>query len=161
MSKIGWGKPRIFIKRIDGSDSTWKEVPTPVQDSTSLETTKGDKLEEMLEGGMNEDVLYMASAYALSYQVRDAKDKTMPFTDNDGVVDGEWQCAVQPQDPLVPGVMIHRSIVSAETRYTAQEGFSKVYTHESLRPDTGNQISTGVIKVTESGGSISAVEIQE
>ena len=68
MSKIGWGKPRIFIKRIDGSDSTWKEVPTPVQDSTSLETTKGDKLEAKLEGGMNEDVLYMASAYALSYQ---------------------------------------------------------------------------------------------
>ena len=61
MSKIGWGKPRIFIKRIDGSDSTWKEVPTPVQDSTSLETTKGDKLEAKLEGGMNEDVLYMAS----------------------------------------------------------------------------------------------------
>ena len=121
MSKIGWGKPRIFIKRIDGSGSTWQEVPTPVQDSTSLETTKGDKLEAKLEGGMNEDVLYMASAYALSYQVRDAKDKTMPFTDNDGVVDGEWQCAVQPQDPLVPGVMIHRSIVSAETRYTAQE----------------------------------------
>ena len=161
MSVIGWGKPRIFIKRIDTSDGAWKEVPTPVQDSTSLETTKGEKMEAKLEGGTNEDVLYKASTYALSYNIRKAKGKTQPFTSNDGIVEGEYACAVQPQDPLVPGIMIHRSVVSADDRYSSQEGFDAIYTHDALQPDSGNQVTNGVIKVTESEGVITNVEIQE
>ena len=161
MASIGWGKPRIFIKRIDTEGGTWKEVPTPVQDSTSLETTKGEKMEAKLEGGTNEDVLYKASTYALSYQIRKAKGKTQPFVSNDGIVDGEWACAVQPQDPLVPGMMIHRSVVSADDRFSSQEGFYSVYTHDALQPESGNQITNGVIKVTESEGVISNVEVEE
>lgn len=161
MASIGWGKPRIFIKRIDTEGGTWKEVPTPVQDSTSLETTKGEKMEAKLEGGTNEDVLYKASTYALSYQIRKAKGKTQPFVSNDGIVEGEWACAVQPQDPLVPGIMIHRSVVSADDRYNSQDGFSAVYTHDALQPESGNQVTNGVIKVTESEGVISNVEVEE
>lgn len=161
MASIGWGKPRIFIKRIDTGGGTWKEVPTPVQDSTSLETTKGEKMEAKLEGGTNEDVLYKASTYALSYQIRKAKGKTQPFVSNDGIVEGEWACAVQPQDPLVPGIMIHRSVVSADDRYNSQDGFSAVYTHDALQPESGNQVTNGVIKVTESEGVISNVEVEE
>lgn len=160
MASIGWGKPRIFIKRIDTEGGTWKEVPTPVQDSTSLETTKGEKMEAKLEGGTNEDVLYKASTYALSYQIRKAKGKTQPFVSNDGIVEGEWACAVQPQDPLVPGIMIHRSVVSADDRYNSQDGFSAVYTHDALQPESGNQVTNGVIKVTESEGVISNVEVE-
>lgn len=161
MSKIGWGKPRIFIKALSGSDTSWKEVPTPVIDSTSLETTKGEKMEAQLEGGSNEDVLYKANTYALSYQIRKAKGKKQPFNPVDGVVDGEFSVAVQPQDPMVPGIMIERSIVSSEDKYNSQEGFSSVYTHDVLKPESGNQVKDGVIKVTESEGVISNVEVEE
>ena len=90
MAVIGWGKPRIFTKRIDNEGSAWKEVPIPVEDSTTLETTKGDKTEAKLEGGSNEDVKYGANTYALSYTIRVAKGKTQPFEQNDGYVAGEY-----------------------------------------------------------------------
>lgn len=58
MAVIGWGKPRIFIKDLDAVSPAWEELPTPVEDSTQLTTTKGDKKEAKIEGGENEDVKY-------------------------------------------------------------------------------------------------------
>lgn len=51
MAVIGWGKPRVFIKDLDASAPKWEELPTPVEDSTQLTTTKGDKQEAKIEGG--------------------------------------------------------------------------------------------------------------
>lgn len=160
MAVIGWGKPRIFVKRIDGDNAgDWSEVPIPVEDSTTLETTKGDKTEAKLEGGSNEDVKYGANTYALAYTIRIAKGKTQPFEQNDGYVDGEYKVALQPEDPAVPGFLIDKSVVSAEDGYSTAEGGSIVYTHDALKPENGNQIKWGVIKVTESDGEISNVEL--
>ncbi len=161
MAQIGWGKPRIFIKDLDADSAAWKEVPTPVENSTTLTPTKGDKQEAKLEGGANEDVRYASNTYALAYQIRIAKGKTMPFEHNDGIVAHQYAVAVQPEDPLVPGIMIDRSTVSAEDNFTTEEGGSITYTHDALKPDAGNQVKWGVIKVTESAGSISNVEITE
>ena len=161
MAQIGWGKPRIFIKDLDADSASWKEVPTPVENSTTLTPTKGDKQEAKLEGGANEDVRYASNTYALAYQIRIAKGKTMPFEHNDGIVAHQYAVAVQPEDPLVPGIMIDRSTVSAEDNFTTEEGGSITYTHDALKPDDGNQVKWGVIKVTESSGSISNVEITE
>ena len=161
MAVIGWGKPRIFTKRIDTEDGTWKEVPIPVEDSTTLETTKGDKTEAKLEGGSNEDVKYGANTYALSYTIRVAKGKVQPFEQNDGYVEGEYKLALQPEDPNVPGFMIDKSVVSAEDGFSTTEGGTIVYTHDALKPETGNQIKWGVISVSESDGVISDVTITE
>lgn len=161
MSVIGWGKPRIFAKRIDIEGGTWKEVPIPVEDSTTLETTKGDKTEAKLEGGSNEDVKYGANTYALSYTIRVAKGKEQPFEQNDGYVEGEYQVALQPEDAKVPGFMIDKSVVSAEDGFSTTDGGTIVYTHDALKPATGNQIKWGVINVTESGGTISDVSLDE
>lgn len=159
MAVIGWGKPRIFVKRIDeGNEEGWKEVPIPVEDSTTLETTKGDKTEAKLEGGSNEDVKYGANTYALSYTIRVAKGKTQPFEQNDGYVAGEYTVALQPEDPSVPGFMIDKSVVSAEDGFSTTDGGTIIYTHDALKPENGNQIKWGVIKVTESDGTISNVE---
>lgn len=160
MAVIGWGKPRIFVKRLDGDGGTWKEVPIPVEDSTTLETTKGDKTEAKLEGGSNEDVKYGANTYALSYTIRVAKGKTQPFEQNDGYVEGEYAVALQPEDPNVPGFMIDKSVVSAEDGFSTTDGGTIVYTHDALKPTTGNQIKWGVINVSESGDSISNVELE-
>lgn len=160
MAVIGWGKPRIFVKNLDDSTG-WKEVPTPAEDTTTLETTKGDKAEAKLEGGANEDVKYNVNTYALSYQIRIAKGKTMPFENNDGLIEGNYAVALQPEDPLVPGFMFEKSVVSAEDTFTADNGGAITYTHDALKPDTGNQIKWGVISVTESEGTISDVKIAE
>lgn len=149
MAVIGWGRPTIVISKLDnkGEPTTWSEVPTPAEDSTSLTTTKGDKTEAKLEGGANEDVKYGRNTYALAYQIRVAKGKTMPFVALDGVVDGEYAVAVQPEDPSVPGIMIKKSVVSAEDTYSSAEGGAIVYTHDALQPNEGSQVEWGVITI--------------
>ena len=161
MAQIGWGKPRIFIKDLEAEAGTWKEVPTPVENSTVLTPTKGDKQEAKLEGGANEDVRYNSNTYELAYQIRVAKGKVMPFEHVDGIVALQYAVAVQPEDPLVPGVLIDKSVVSAEDNFSTEEGGSITYTHDVLKPTTGNQVKWGVIKVTEGSGSITNVEIAE
>lgn len=148
MAVIGWGKPRIFIKDLDTPSSKWKEVPVPVENSTQLTATKGDKQEAKVEGGENEDVRYTKNTYALSYQIRVAKGKTMPFKHNDGIIANNYAVAVQPEDETVPGIMIAKSTVSAEDSFTSQDGGMITYTHDALKSESGNQVKWGVIKVT-------------
>ena len=152
MAVIGWGRPTIVISKLDnnGAVTTWTEVPTPAEDTTELTTTKGDKTEAKLEGGANEDVKYGRNTYALAYQIRVAKGKTLPFTAVDGVVEGEYAVAVQPEDPAVPGIMMKKSVVSAEDTYSTAEGGAIVYTHDALQPDSGSQVEWGVITITKS-----------
>lgn len=161
MAVIGWGKCRILVSKLGtgGTPTTWTEVPTPVEDSTELTTTKGDKTEAKLEGGANEDVKYGRNTYALAYQIRVAKDKTMPFEAEDGVVQGEYAVAVQPEDKDVPGIMIEKSVVSAEDTFSTAEGGAIIYTHDALQPAEGSQVKWGKIVVSESGGTISGVEL--
>lgn len=160
MAVIGWGKCRILYKNLDDS-SGWKEAPTPAENTTQLTATKGDKTEAKLEGGANEDVKYAKNTYALAYQIRVAKGKTMPFKQNDGLVAGNYAVAVQPEDPEVPGIMIDKSVVSAEDTFSTEEGGAITYTHDALQPASGNQVKWGKVKVTESGGTISDVKVEE
>lgn len=161
MAVIGWGRPTIVISKLDtsGEPTTWTEVPTPAEDTTNLTTTKGDKTEAKLEGGANEDVKYGRNTYALAYQIRIAKGKTMPFKAIDGVVDGEYAVAVQPEDPSVPGIMIKKSVVSAEDTFATAEGGAVLYTHDALQPNEGSQVEWGVITITRDtdGKSIKTV----
>lgn len=161
MAVIGWGKPTIVISKLDesGEPTTWTEVPTPAEDTTNLTTTKGDKTEAKLEGGANEDVKYGRNTYALAYQIRIAKGKTMPFKAIDGVVAGEYAVAVQPEDPSVPGIMIKKSVVSAEDTFATAEGGAVIYTHDALQPNEGSQVEWGVITITRDtdGKSIKTV----
>lgn len=164
MAVIGWGKPTIVISKLDskGEPTTWSEVPTPAEDSTNLTTTKGDKTEAKLEGGANEDVKYGRNTYALSYQIRVAKGKVMPFNAKDGVVEGEYAVAVQPEDPAVPGIMMKKSVVSAEDTFAAAEGGAIIFTHDALQPNEGSQVEWGVITIQKgSDGSIQSVSKSE
>lgn len=101
MSVLAWGKPRIFVKDLDEASAKWKEVPTPVENSTQLTPTKGDKKEAKVEGGENEDVRYSKNTYALAYQIRIAKGKVMPFEHDDGIIAHNYAVAVQPEDPTL------------------------------------------------------------
>ena len=132
MSKISWGKCSIYIKDLETTGAKWKKIPTPIEDSTELTTEKGDKLEAKIEGGENEDVKYKRNTYTLAYGIRRMKNRVMPFADVDGVIDHQYAVAVVPEDPNAPACLI-----------------DKTYTHDVLKPDSGNAVKWGTITVGE------------
>lgn len=161
MSLLGWGKCKVFIKDIDASNSSWVELPTPVENSTILETTKGDKQEAKIEGGENEDVRYSKSTYALNLNIRAAKGRNKPIADSDGTITNNYAVAVQPEDPEAVGIMIDKAKPSVADTFSTEEGAIWEYTFDALKPATGDQCKMGVIAVTEAEGVITDVKITE
>ena len=158
-SGIGWGKPRIFVKDLDLSSPKWEELPTPVENSTELTTTKGDKQEAKIEGGENEDVKYGKNTYALALNIRAAKGRKRPISDSDGVVAHNYAIALQPEDPDVQGFCMEKATVSVEDTFTTADGGIWAYVFDALKPEADKkQIQWGKIIVTESAGSISKIE---
>lgn len=154
MSVLGWGKCRLFVKDIDDPSAKWIEFPTPVENSTTLETTKGDKQEAKVEGGENEDVRYAKSTYVLDANIRAAKGRIKPIKDSDGIVDHNYSVAVQPEDPDAIGVYIPKAKPSVEDTWSTEEGGAWNYAFDALKNEETTQIQMGVIKVTGSGDSL-------
>lgn len=161
MSLLGWGKCRVFIKDLDTESAPWVELPTPVENTTILETTKGDKQEAKIEGGENEDVRYAKSTYALNLNIRAAKGRKKPIADSDGIIAHNYAVAVQPEDPEAVGIMIDKAKPSIADTFSTEEGAIWEYTFDALKPDTGDQCKMGTITVTENEGAISNVSIEE
>lgn len=161
MSLLGWGKCRLFTKDLDTPSAKWKEWPTPVENSTVLETTKGDKREAKIEGGENEDVRYSKSTYALNTNLRAAKGRNKPIADSDGIISHNYAVAVQPEDPEAVGIMIDKSKPSVADTFSTEEGAIWEYAFDALKPDEGDQVKLGVITVNEEGGVISDITITE
>ena len=159
MAVISWGKPRIFIKDLDATTPAWEEVPTPVEDSTELTTTQGDRIEAKIEGGENEDVRVKASTYTLNFNIRKAKNRTAPIASSDGVVSHNYALMLQPEDAACPGFSIDKANVSVLDTYNSADGAMWQIQFDALKPTSGAQVKWGVVTVTESGGSISAVTI--
>lgn len=157
MSKISWGKCSVYVKDLEETGAKWKKLPTPIEDSTELSTEKGDKLEALIEGGEAEDVKYKSNKYALAYGIRRMKERVMPFTDVDGVIAHRHAVAVVPEDANAPGCLIDNSIVSCEDVYNAADGASVTYTHDVLKPESGNAVKWGTITVTESNDEITGI----
>jgi len=136
MASIGWGKPKIWISKLSalGAPTTWVEVPTPVQDSTQLVPTKGDKKEAKVEGGENEAVKYMRNTYALEFSIRAAEGRAKLAEDDEGVISGEYALKLQPEDPDVTGIAIDRGTLSFEPSYTAEDGVLWKYVLDALIP---------------------------
>lgn len=155
MANIGWGKPRIFIKDADDSGADWIELPTAVENTTSLSTTKGDKVEAKIEGGENEDVRYNRNTYALSLEIRAAKGRKRPIPDDDGIVNHNYAVMLQPEDPEVDGFSIPYSRVSIEDGWSSENGGTWIYTFDALKKDLSTkQLMWGKVSVTGSGSSL-------
>ena len=154
MSLLAWGKCRLFTKDLDKEGATWKEWPTPVENTTTLETTKGDKQEAKIEGGENEDVRYAKSTYALNANIRATKGRKKPIADSDGIIAHNYAVAVQPEDPDAVGIMIDKAKPSVADTWATEEGAIWEYTFDALKPDEGDQVKMGTVKVTDSDGTI-------
>lgn len=156
---LNWGKPRLFIKDLDSENPKWEELPTPVQDSTTLETTKGDKQEAKIEGGENEDVKYSRNTYALNLSIRAAKGRKRPINDEDGVVNHNYAIVLQPEDVTTQGLAIEKSAVSVEDTFSAADGGIWAYAFDALKPAKGRQVKWGIVTVTDTEGDITKIEI--
>lgn len=148
---LSWGKPRIFIKSLDEEAAKWIELPTPVENSTQLTPTKGDKKEAKVEGGDNEDVKYTKNNYELALQIRSAKGRKKPMVDDDGVISGHWAVMLQPEDPAAPGFSIDKATASMEDSFTSEDGGLWDYTFDALKPDTGKKVKWGTVTVGSDG----------
>ena len=151
MAAISWGKPKIWISKLNtsGEPTTWKEVPTPAEGTTTLNTTKGDKKEAKIEGGENEAVKYNRNTFALEFTIRATKGREKLADDDDGVIDGEYALKLQPEDPTVEGLAIDRGTLSFEPTYTAEDGVQWKYTIDALVPSDTTRKSVEFEVITD------------
>lgn len=116
MAQLSWGKPTIEFGKCGANGAaptTWtKLLCDPVENSTKLTPTKGEKKEAKVEGGENEAVKYAKNTYAFEFEIRAAKGRQKPIPDSDGVVEGEYAFRVTPEDATCEGILIDRSVVS-------------------------------------------------
>lgn len=144
MAQLSWGKPTIEFGKcgIDGATpTTWTKLSyDPVENSTKLTPTKGEKKEAKMEGGENEAVKYAKNTYVFEFEVRAAKGRTKPIDDSDGVVEGEYAVRLTPEDPTVEGILIDKATVSVEETFDTAEGKKWKYTFDVLKPASGNQV---------------------
>lgn len=158
MSRISWGKPRIFVKDTDDNTAKWTELLTPAEGSTTLSVTKGDKLEAKIEGGENEDVKYKRSTYAVSFNIRKGKLpngnlRPKPFPSIDGRVDHHFGILLQPEDPTCEGFLIEDCTVTVDDTYDTSEGGMWQVQMDALKASEGDTVKWGVITLSGSAGS--------
>lgn len=158
MSLLSWGKCRVFVADVSQDNPEWTELPTPVEESTQVTPTKGDKKEAKVEGGENEDVRYAKNTYVIAANIRAAKGRKRPLKDTDGLIAGTYAIAILPEDEECTGAAVENSAASVEDSFTAADGAIWAYNFDALKSPNGrNQVNWGVIKVTESGGKISKI----
>lgn len=142
MAQLSWGKPTIEFAECNGAEALeFKSIGyDPVEGSTKLTPTKGEKKEAKVEGGEVEAVKYAKSTFAFEFEIRAAKGRTKPIADLDGVIEGEYAFRLTPEDPECEGILIERSIVSLEETFDAAEGKKWKYTVDVLKPADGAQV---------------------
>lgn len=149
MATISWGKPKIFIGPastapksanavIDTTDYVWQMLPTPVEDSTNLTGTQGDKTEATIEGGEAEATRYNAATFELTMNVRMALDgeegslvyRYLPddlysdsgLTNHDEYTKSSVAVCLIPAAENAPGFYCPDCSVSIMETYTAADG---------------------------------------
>ena len=152
---LSWGKPKIFVKDKEEAGAIWRLLPTPVEDTTQLETTDGDTVEAKIEGGAVEDVMVKIDTYALNFEERLVKGRKKCFADVEGVVKHNYEVFLQPEDETAYGLHIHTGRVSVSDSYSAADGFKQAVSIKALANNTTTQIEIGVVTVTGTAGSYS------
>lgn len=155
MAQLSWGKPSIEFGKCGANGAaptTWTKLAyDPVENSTKLPPTKGEKKEAKVEGGENEAVKYAKNTYVFEFEVRAAKGRSKPIEDADGVVDGEYAVRLTPEDATVEGILIDKATVSVEETFDTAEGKKWKYTFDVLKPATGNQVKPYTASVPAEG----------
>lgn len=155
---LSWGKPRIFVKAlVDGG--VLRELPTAVEGSVNLETTEGDKTEAKVEGGEIEAVRYNKSTYKLSMQIRMKAGSKMPFANQDGLVNDNYEVTLAPENAEAYGFRMNEAKVSVKTSFTTADGILVDVAFDALKNQAGDpQCEFGTVALTEAEGKVTAIE---
>lgn len=149
--ELAWGKCKVWTSKLsNGNPTTWNEWPTPVENTTNLTPSKGDKKEAKIEGGDNEAVKYNKNTYLAELEIRQGNDdgtpRKKPVEDVDGVVEGEYALRVQPENAEVEGFIFDRCVISCEDSWNSEDGGRWKYTFDALKPKEGNTVKWQVVK---------------
>lgn len=147
---LSWGLPRIIIRKV-GTEK-FIELYHPAEGTTELTTSKGDKTEAKIEGGENEAVRYGKSTYLLATTLRlgtnDGVVRPKIVEDKDGIIEGEYEVWLQPEDKTAPGLHFFKSTMSVEDTWTAADGGQWVYNFDALSDGEHKQCETGICEIT-------------
>lgn len=146
MAVINWGKPKIqFLKYVDGkypeSAEDWQDLDTPVQDTTTIETSEGEKKEAKEEGGAIIDTIREVANYSLKFSLYEKKGKEKQIADTNGIVEDLYAFRLFPEnDKTNNGYLFKKCSVSFAQTYNAADGGRWEYTVDALKPDDGSAI---------------------
>ena len=148
---INWGKPTLEFAAYTGSSfdaesASWTAFPTPVENTTQLETTAGDKVEAKEEGGGTVDTYQKKSKYAFSFELFVKKGQDKPIEDNDGVISANYAFRLTPEDPTCHGYLVEKASVSILETFNSQDGSRWKYTFDALVPDSGKKMLQKYVK---------------
>ena len=143
-STVLMGKPKISIaKSVNGTPANdWHEIDTPVEGSTTLETSEGTDLNAREEGGEVIDRIAQASTYSLSFELFKKEGVAFPLIDNGGVVAGEYAIRVESgiAGRQAPRFQIDRCSVKTSALYTVNDTLRKRFTFSALKPAIGDTV---------------------
>lgn len=141
MAILSWGKCKIEHSVSNGmAGSKWAELDTPKENTTKLTPTAGTVQEAKEEGGAVVDSRIGKNSYEFEFDLFVKKGVTRPFDDDDGVITGEHAFRVTPEDTACEGILIDRSSLRVEERYSTEEGKMLHYVAKVLKPTTGKMV---------------------
>lgn len=141
---LSWGTPDIeFASSANGApeaNAAWTHLPIPKSDTTKLTATAGTETVATEEGGGIVDVRNGKNSFQFEFDLFRKKGETPPFTQNDGLIAGEWAFRLTPEETSCPGILIERNALRVETSYTTADGIIDHYVARCLKPATGNTV---------------------
>lgn len=145
---LSWGECDVYTKK--AGEATYKKEPKPVDQSTTVEPSEGEKMEAKVEGGKLEAAQQLANSYLAKYQLRVAESKNSNITHKNGVVDEEYSLAIVPKNKAAIGIIIDRASVNVlDNTFNSKEGIVDEYCYTALEPADGSEmVKRGVLTVT-------------
>lgn len=149
MAVLTWGIGSFEHKDSVGgepkAEGTWDKIDIPTQDSLKVETKEGETIEAKDEAGNVVDSRTTPSSYEITFDLFVKKGVALPFTDKDGIIDGEHAFRYIPEDPTCEGWQADRTTVSSTILFSTKEGAKYRYKVKVLKPKTGNAFKMQVI----------------
>lgn len=149
MAVLTWGIGSLEHKDSVGgepkAEGAWDKIDIPTQDSLKVETKEGETIEAKDEAGNVVDSRTTPSSYEIIFDLFVKKGVALPFTDKDGIIEGEHAFRYIPEDPTCEGWQADRTTVSSSILFSTKEGAKYRYKVKVLKPKTGNAFKMQVI----------------
>lgn len=149
MAVLTWGIGSLEHKDSVGgepkAEGAWDKIDIPTQDSLKVETKEGETIEAKDEAGNVVDSRTTPSSYEITFDLFVKKGVALPFTDKDGIIEGEHAFRYIPEDPTCEGWQADRTTVSSSILFSTKEGAKYRYKVKVLKPKTGNAFKMQVI----------------